>query len=1131
MNIRDKIPLYVFDTALRAREERKKAALRQGGVLWGASFMTPEELINRLYAQASENPPPVLRRVGRYALLSQVVREAKVKGELSFFATQAGMPGFLRHLLGFIQELKQSKVAAEDFTNVVQSSSFAKNFTQVNAREKFSELARIYARYEERKSALHVVDEYDKEDAAAKLLADACLENSPPLFLDAYSHVCLVDLMDVSVLRFEFLKALLLHFKNSGRATAVVFPYDPDKQLIFRFLEKELQRLESTGEDDVVTEHFWSLQSRGKNDAIRYFLEKFAGEEKFYADTSMQTEHNPPRGRKAVKAEKKQAANIHVFCVEGTYRELEETARRVRALLEDGVLPPEIGVLFRDLTPYEKLISEIFPRFSIPLSFRRGSPVLYSPVVKALLLLLRLPKDNFRQSDLLAFLRSAYFSLDGYDTNDIEKAVCRCGLFSGTKQEWKQAVLALSRQAHLQSEAYAAEDAAAPRSAERMKKLQQDAQHLQYVSGTLFSLLSLFDAFAREAVFSHFLKAYEKLMRKFNVERNASLVSMPSILKRDRESLSVFHNTLEELRALFEPADAVMDVQDFYDMAVESMSEEVTPSPSADGGVMVLNIGDAVGFRFSHVFLPSLTENNFPKKQFENPLLRSAERVPLRKCLNRPSSFRTLPEKYLEDPLLFYLAMHCAEKQVFLSYSTMDFQGRLTVRSRFVDEVLEAFQDAECPYVLDKAASPLDENGEPVPVPYVSASDAPPPRSFPTRNDFFSHLTASVFKRRAQTENIFPALHALLKNKNHPLHHPLVRILSLIITEKQRGLFYAERDRKKRGGMNVANAYTGRLADEKAIAFTAGMFPQGRMVSASFLERYGTCAFQFFCRQVLCLEEAEETELEISPLVEGSFVHEVLAQFFKTHPFLNGDEKEEKELLALLDERWEIWKQKHYLGNNLLQDAKRAALKKALRRFYAHECEHTEGWRWDAAFIEREMKGEFSKGGGEKIKFYGRADKMEYKKDGDVLRARVVDFKNSKRAKNGGNEEKAKPAGIGVLGFQLPLYAILALEEMRDDKKNPVIEATAEYRAVRADTLPDFLLPAGGKKHPVNFAEPLIKEKFLACVKDILSSIRQGRFDVTPFSKNVSCGFCAFKTVCRYEDVLESPLKDDENGT
>ncbi len=1142
MSLRDKIPLYVFDTALRAREERKKAALRLGCALWGASFLTSEELINRLYAQISSPlSPPVLRRVGRYALLTHAVREAKERGELSFFAPQSQMPGFLRHLLGFIQEMKQSKVTAEEFTTAVESPSFAKNFTQENAAEKFSELSQIYGRYEEKKSQLHVMDEYDKEDAVTKFLGDG-FENLPPLFLDAYSHVCLVDLMDVSVLRFEFLKALLLHFKNSGRATAVVFPYDPDKQLIFRFLEKDLQRLESTGEEDAVTEHFWSLQSRRKNDAIRYFLEKFAGEEKFYADGSMQTEHSPTRGKKPAKEREKQAANVHVFCVEGTYRELEEAARRVRVLLEEGAATAEIGVLFRDLTPHEKLVSEIFSRFSIPLSFRRNSPVLFSPAVKILLLLLRLPKDNFRRDDLLSFLRSTYVSVSENSAQGLEEAVCACGAFSGSKNEWKQSLNALSRRLKLQAETLAQENALSPRTAvsadrqaEKIKQLEQKAQHVKFLAQKLFFLLAGFDAFLRNKSFHFFLDAYEKLIRKFNVEKNCASSPDAALLKNDMQNVSAFRGALDELRKLSASSDGQMSIEDFYNMVVEALSEEVVAAPVSDGGVSVLNIADAVGFRFSHVFLPCLTENLFPKKQYENPLLKSTERLSLRKLLDRPSSFRTLTEKYLEDPLLFYLALHCAEQQVFLSYSTMDFQGRPTVRSRFVDEVLETFQDEACPYTLDRAATPLDENGEPVPVPYVSVSDAEPPRSFFTQDEFFSHLATGIFSRRRSPEDAPHGFHALFHNHVHPLHKPLMRILSLIITEKQREIFYNEHDRKKRGEDSAANAFTGRLSDEFVRAFVAGQFAQKSAFSASFLESYGTCPFQFFYKEVLKFSELEETQLEISPLVEGSLVHEVLAEFFKTFPCLTGDEKEEKTLFAIFNERWDEWRQKQYLGNDALQNAKHAALKKALRRFYAHECERAEGWRWDAALIEKEMKRELS-AAGIKINFYGRADKIEFKKEGDGFHLRVVDFKTSKNAASDSNGEKVKVVAAGVLGFQLPLYSWLAEEEFHEDKKRAVSHVSAEYRAVRAEKQKNFAaavsetLPGARKKTPVNFSDPVRKEQFLKSVSGVLSRIRQGHFDVTPYSKEISCGFCAFKTVCRYEDVLESPLKEEGAG-
>lgn len=1096
-------PLYVFDTAHRAREERKKAALRNGGLVWGAGFATSEQLIHRLWDEIGA-AQAVLSYAGRYALVSQAVREAKRDGAFSFFSAQAEMPGFLRHALVFLQELKQARVSPQEFSSCVTSDSFLKNLTSQDMREKYAELYEIYSRYEEKKKKLSALDEYDREVSVTQFLGDSSHHPSP-FFLRAYTHVCLVDLMDVSALRFEFLHALMQFFKDAGKHTSVVFPYDPDKPLLFRFLEKELQQLESTGEErDVVSEHFWSVEGRKKQDGIRFFLEKFAAEEKFY---EIQGAVNGREKKKGAK----EKANVHVFCVEGEYREIEEVARRVRKLLDAGAPACEIGVLFRDLTPYEKLVQEIFSRFSIPLTFRRGMPLLLSPLSRALLLILRLARDNFQRDDLLSFLRSSYFVLRAHLPQELDDALCRCGLFSGSKQEWKRALLVLSQQLPLQ------------------------AEQIELLSEKCFNLLSSFDPLIKAKTFHSFFAAYEKAIRKFRVEEAFENARGAPFLKRDRECYASFMNALSFLKTLFQNFDGRGTLHEFYDVLVESLSREDMVSASFDGGVNALNIDDAVGFRFSYVFLPALTENVFPKKQYENPLLKSEERLLLRRELKRHASFRTLSEKYLEDPLLFYLALHCAEKEVFLSYSTMDFQGRSTVRSRFVDEVLETFQSAESPFAPDGNLTPVDEKGELVPVPFVDAAEFQRETVFLTRDEYLSYLTTSIFRLREKKEHFPRGLDAILREKQHPFRAKVMRLVSLIKTEKERGRFYQEENRKKRTEEGVAGSYAGRFLDADTKKFVSERFSRGYPVSASFLEAYGTCPFLFFGKYVLRIHEMEETELEVSPLTEGRFLHDVLHEFFSAFPRLEANAGEEEALLCLFDAMWEEWKKKAYLGSEPLQKAKYNALKKALRRFYGHESARAEGWQWAKDSLEKEMRRTFAVDGMD-ISFYGRADKIEFRQEGDAVCLRVVDFKSGKDAKSGANGEKARAETAGILSFQLPLYGLLAAEEWEEKTNKKVALVQAEYRAIRADKKPAFAAPFSDKKPdgkrgriPVNLMEDSRKQNFLKQTAEQMTRIRGGCFDVTPYSYEVSCAFCAYKAVCRYEDVLESPLKGEEN--
>ena len=109
--------------------------------------------------------------------------------------------------------------------------------------------------------------------------------------------------------------------------------------------------------------------------------------------------------------------------------EIEMIAARIkRMLIDGGVRPDEIAVVFRSPQGMIELVEEVFGRLGVPVAFESGQTLERRPAVRALTNLLQLDLDDWPFGRLLAVLGSNFFQPDwpefrGGDLAEIERMV------------------------------------------------------------------------------------------------------------------------------------------------------------------------------------------------------------------------------------------------------------------------------------------------------------------------------------------------------------------------------------------------------------------------------------------------------------------------------------------------------------------------------------------------------------------------------------------------------------------------------------------------------------------------------------------------------------------------------------
>ena len=278
---------------------------------------------------------------------------------------------------------------------------------------------------------------------------------------------------------------------------------------------------------------------------------------------------------------------------------------------------------------------------------------------------------------------------------------------------------------------------------------------------------------------------------------------------------------------------------------------------------------------------------------------------------------------------------------------------------------------------------------------------------------------------------------------------------------------------------------------------------RSRPVSASALERWATCPFQYFLSRVLRLETLPDPESdEISPLERGSLVHKILERF------VGESEPEVETLLALAEEEFAYAERSGMTGYHLLWEIEKSRIRDGLENFLTGESawlEDTQQWTSQAEIpfgphsamgevgITVPMLGE--------VWFRGKIDRIDTSAD----EARVRDFKSGRPTgyRPGSQGAPADRRVANGLALQLPIYLEAA------QKLHPERPISASYCFPLArGTVHDVARYTGDEEELGEFHDSLTA---------IVGAARSGTFPATPDSPNVwrgNCHYCEFQRLC-----------------
>jgi ATP-dependent helicase/DNAse subunit B len=492
--------------------------------------------------------------------------------------------------------------------------------------------------------------------------------------------------------------------------------------------------------------------------------------------------------------------------------------------------------------------------------------------------------------------------------------------------------------------------------------------------------------------------------------------------------------------------------------------------------VTVADVSMARNASFPIVFIPGMSEGEFPRPVLQNAFLDDAERNRL-KTGGGPALQESSEELKKEMPI-FYNAVTRAREKLVLTYPALDATGQEVGCSWYPDEIKKRFDDVKV--VVETIGS-------------VALS-----------------LDAAATRREAAVAAVSEAMRPD-EARGEAALPPFIDAPSLA----GKIALAEERDATRNFGR-----YDGVLDDPRALELLRAELEK-MVFSAGRIGDYLKCPFNYFCKRVLKLEELPEPTTETTPLERGTHCHVILRRFYssrskrKNEPAAVTPENlvaAQKELSETCEEYFDSLEKKGLVRHRDIFSVERIQIRKKLLNFLEKEArlnkedprepsyfELAFGFEkfladWDAASVHETLDipcGDFT------ARMRGVIDRIDVDDAGSFA---VIDYKSGRSAPAAGDVKDGRDV-------QLQTYAMAAERLLFKNVRKAreafffTIAGAARASALKRAEGSDSLSPA--------------VEAAMESIAESLKGIAAGKFQPDPPKECYA--YCPCKTACKYE--------------
>lgn len=521
-----------------------------------------------------------------------------------------------------------------------------------NDLPKQKEIAKVYEEYQMR---IREKGRYDYEDMIL-FVVDKFKNDSEFLakYQERYQYILVDEYQDTNGAQNETVKMLLQYFDAPN-----IFVVGDDKQSIYRFQGASLENI-----------LFFYKQYR-ENVKIVSLRHNYRSHQYVLDAAHSLIQHNEnsleniieglQRDLKAFRGNSEKKVEVLEF--ENTLTENYSLAKKVKELIQSGVRPSEIAVLFRENREAVPL-SDIFQQMEIPFRVETGNNILEDPAIKLLIELFKFISD-FELSESL--YKVMFTDFLGFKKADVAK------LAYYAKKNRKDLFELLSDEKEMH--------AANVNDVEKFTIFLNKIIEWKASSATEV-FIQFFDRVLKESGILNYLSSKPANLDDLN--RMNTLFEEIKKLNRSNHNLSL--------------EDFLQYIDDLNENGLRIPEHEIQSSKDA---VRLMTAHKSKGLEFEHVFITKCLH-----KHWGDNAKKSKLKLPAGLIQN--DLLNDVKERNEDERRLFYVAMTRAKNGLYISYPKLDANGRPVTPSLFINEIDETLLERKTlPEMEDEAMERL----------------------------------------------------------------------------------------------------------------------------------------------------------------------------------------------------------------------------------------------------------------------------------------------------------------------------------------------------------------------------------------------------------------------------------------
>ena len=605
----------------------------------------------------------------------------------------------------------------------------------------------------------------------------------------------------------------------------------------------------------------------------------------------------------------------------------------------------------------------------------------------------------------------------------------------------------------------------------------------------------------------------EKIAQKINVLKQLGKIDLAN---EYISSIQTIIEILDEIVLVFKDDKITLDKYAQI-LKVGFKNSSLTKIPGTQDQVIMGDVERSRSHKVKVIFIIGLNDGIFPSVHKDEGFLNDSDREILKE--NGIELAKGTIDKLYEDNFNIYKAFTTAEEKLYLLYSSSDMQGKAFRPSMLVTKIKKMYpQLKEESDIIERKSEILNKKT--------------------TYEELINNI--SKLKEQDNIEKIWYYIYDYYK-KDTEWQEKLKQSL--------KGLKYTNIPEKIEKE-NIDKLYGNTLT-----------------TSISKLERYRSCPFSYYLQYGLKIKPQEE--LKMQTLNTGTFIHEVIDEFFedvKSEQIELEDitDEELSEIIdKIIDEKLE--QAKNYIFTSTAKyRALVARLKRIIKKALKYILETIVQSRFTVLGTELEFgeKGKYKPirltlDDGKKIEIIGKIDRIDTAQGEDGKYLRIIDYKSSVKNIDLNEvyaglqiqlltyldavcrEEDLMPAGI--LYFSMLEQIIKADRRMEQEEIEEKIRANfrmkglilADVKVVKlhdknlekgaSNLVPAYIDKEGNlsdKKTSGVTAEQFqdLQKYMYIVIKQISKEILGGNIDLKPFykDKKTPCKYCDYKSICAF---------------